>query len=599
LKEPADDGVPRAAGLRLTFLILEGYIYLALIIAIFFAASGFLIWGVLTRRPFIAIVAIMVGVPVAATTARALRALWFLFPEPVGIRVDLNFGAQLYREVQEIAERMGAPRVHRVIVTDANNAAAVQTPRAGVFWPTNTLVLGYPLLATLSVDQIRAVIAHELGHLTHAHSRFASWVHRTRLSWLRLLEILERHQSVPAHVYFLFRFYVPRLDARATAISRQQELLADRLAAAVAGPEVAAQALTAIAIGQRLADETFWPRIYKRVDEDPDPPNPFSQLRPGIWDHVENGAQLLDRLLEQNTTAADTHSALRDRLAKLGEPPRWPGPVQTPAADYFFGAQKQDLAVALDRQWQEPRRRGWRKLHDEIRHRRDRLVQLAALAEPSPEHTFERGRLLECEGDEDTALQLYLSAHRQGLAAGLAAGRILLNREDASGIALIDTAMDADAALIEHGCKSVAEFLERRGRHADAHRYQGRMTRETTKTSMARAERAKLSVVDRLRPCADQNVGIPALSRRLALEPGVRRAFLATKELRYSNGTQLVLAVVVKNGIAADLGERLSREGLLPDGVMLITLGPHDHALEAALGAVAGGLIYDGSPSGG
>ena len=58
-----------------------------------------------------------------------------------------------------------------------------------------------------------------------------------------------------------------------------------------------------------------------------------------------------------------------------------------------------------------------------------------------------------------------VAAHRQGhAAAGLAAGRILLSREDASGIALIDTAMDADAALVKDGCKIVGEFLEGRGR---------------------------------------------------------------------------------------------------------------------------------------
>ena len=154
---------------------------------------------------------------------------------------------------------MGAPRVHRVLVTDVPNASAGQLPRAGVFWPINTLTVGYPLLATLSVDQMRAVIAHELAHITHAHGRFSSWVHRTRMSWVRLLDVLERHQSVPAHVYFLFRFYVPRLHVLAAAVSRRQERLADRLAADLTGPEVAAQALMAIAIGQYLLEHTFWP----------------------------------------------------------------------------------------------------------------------------------------------------------------------------------------------------------------------------------------------------------------------------------------------------------------------------------------------------
>ncbi len=597
MNEPANDGRQRPAHWRLALVILEGYIYLALIVGIFLAASGFLVWGVLTRRPFIAIVAILVGVPVAATTARALRSLWVLFPEPRGIRVSQDFGSQLYRDVQEIAGRVGAPRVHRILVTDVPNASALQIPRAGVFWPMNTLTVGYPLLAILSVDQMRAVIAHELGHITHAHGRFASWVHRTRMSWVRLLDILERHQSVPAHVYFLFRFYVPRLHALAAAVSRQQERLADRLAADLAGPEVAAQALMAIRVGQYLLDHTFWPRIDQRVEEDPNPPNPFSQMGPALWDGSDNKAQLLDRLLRGDTTASDTHPPLRDRLAALNQPPRWPDPVPVTAADYFFGSQKQVLAGALDEQWQETYGRDWTERHSEIRKRRERLAELAALSSPTAEQTFERGALVEHEGDQDAALQLYTAAHGQGhAAAGLAAGRILLNHEDASGIALIDAAMDADAALVEDGCKIVVEFLVDRGRHVDAYRYQRRMTRETTMTSMARAEREELSVLDRLRPCADQSVDAVALARRLALEPDVLRAFLAVKELRYSGGTQTVLAVLAKNAVVSDLGERLREEGLLPDEVIVVALDRRDERVEAALGAVSGARIYDRSP---
>ena len=96
MKAPTNGGVQRAAHWRLTLVILEGYSYLALIVGIFFAASGSLVWGVPTRRPFIAIAAILVGGPVAATTARALRALWFVYPEPSGIPVGPHFGAPLY-----------------------------------------------------------------------------------------------------------------------------------------------------------------------------------------------------------------------------------------------------------------------------------------------------------------------------------------------------------------------------------------------------------------------------------------------------------------------------------------------------------------------
>jgi Zn-dependent protease with chaperone function len=582
-------------------LVLEGYAYLGLIVAIFLAAPAFLVWGVLTRRPFLAIVAILVGVPVVMTTARALRALWFPVREPKGIEVGPHFGARLHREVREIARRIGAPVVHRIVITDANNASALQVPRAGVFWPRNMLCLGYPLLATLSVDQARAVIVHELGHMTHGHGRLSSWVHRTRLSWVRLLEILGQHASVPAHVYFLFRHYVPRLHAHAAAVSRQQELLADQLAADVSGREVAGQTLMAIEIGHHVFHQQFWPRIYARLAEDPDPPDPFSQMGPEIWNTAGDRDELLARLVAGDTGTSDTHPSLRDRLRALRQPPRWPDPVAVTAAEYFFGAQKKELAASFDEAWRDSHGRTWRTRHEEIRKRRERIARLAASSSPSPQETFERGELTEAEGDADAALHLYMSAHQQGhAAAGLAAGRILLDREDASGMALIDAAMDADPDHIEDGCLAAIDFLERRGRRVEAYQYRIRMSRHTTKTATAQAERTTLSVVDRFRPCVDPRVDPVAVARRLALEPGVLRAFLAAKELRYSDGTQIVLAVLTKNGSsvggAAELGERLCRDGLLPPDVIVAALGSHDHELEVALGEAA--LIYDRSRSG-
>jgi hypothetical protein len=408
------------------------------------------------------------------------------------------------------------------------------------------------------------------------------------------MDILGRHRSVPAHVYWLFRHYVPRLHTHATAVSRQQELLADRLAADVTGPGIAGQTLIAIEAAHALFEERYWPRIYERVADDPNPPAPYSQMGPEIWNAVDNRDELLKRLVAADTARSDTHPALRDRLRALQQAPRWPDPVGVTAADHFLGPHKKQVVAALDEEWRHTHGHAWAMRHDEIRRRRERLAQLAALPSPTPAETYERGVLTESDDDFTAALQFYLLAHQDGHArAGLAAGRILLDRDDASGIPLIDAAMEANADLIEDGCRTVVEFLENRGRRAEAYEYRLRLTRQMTNATTAQTERTTLSVTDRFGPCADPRIDPTALARRLAAEPGVLRAFLAAKELRYSSGTQTVLAVLATDGAVADLGERLKREGLLPTETMVAPLGRHDQGLESALGAMA--LIYQRS----
>ena len=73
------------------------------------------------------------------------------------------------------------------------------------------------------------------------------------------------------------------------------------------------------------------------------------------------------------------------------------------------------------------------------------------------------------------------------------------------------------------------------------------------------------------------------------------RAFLATKELRYSRGTLTVLAVLAANGAASGLRERLRCDGVLPDDVTVVVLGRDGQPIEAALAEVSGALIYNRS----
>ena len=579
--------------LKLALLIVEGYLYLALIAAIFLSASGLLVWGLLARRPFVAVVAILVGVPITVTTARALRALWLVSWDAEGVDVGPALGARLFATVQEIAGTVGAPRIHRILVGRAHNASALQARYGWIPWRRNTLILGYPLLATLTRDQTRAVIAHELAHLTHAHGRFSGWVHRTRRMWIQLLDVLERHRSVPAHVYFLYRFYVPRLNRHAAAVSRQHEVIADRLAAEVAGAYAAAQALLAIEIGTYVLEQGYWTRFYERVEQEADIPNPYAAMDPGIWSDVEDKPGVMNRLLAEVTQASDTHPALGDRLRAIDQVPRWPDAPAASAADEFFGARKIEVADMVAREWLDERGPDWRRRHDEMRQRRARLAALDGIATLTPDQAFEYGSLLEEDGRYQAALERYRSAHDAGhAAAGLAAGRLLLDRNDQSGIALIEAAMDADAALGAAGCEAIVDFLEDHGRHVDAHRYRARLNREAATAKIARRERCQLSVVDRFIACADRRIDRAALARIVQAEPAVARAYLVTKELHHSDGTQTVLAVFSKNGDVAGLTDRLHRQAA-PDGVVVVALGRHNEQIESVLREVPGALVFE------
>ena len=180
-------GEARAGNLRLALLLLEGYLYLALIVAAFFAAIGLLAWGFATRRVAIALPGLFIGVPILTATAVTLRALFFRIEVPQGLPVGRDEAPALHDVVDELRRRVRAPRVHGIRIVYHVNATALQIPRLAIFWPRNVLIIGFPLLAALPAGQLRAVIAHELGHFSHAHGRFYQRLYRTRRARLRVI----------------------------------------------------------------------------------------------------------------------------------------------------------------------------------------------------------------------------------------------------------------------------------------------------------------------------------------------------------------------------------------------------------------------------
>ncbi|MFT4584050.1 MAG: Zn-dependent protease with chaperone function [Gammaproteobacteria bacterium] len=109
------------------------------------------------------------------------KSLWVKLEAPGGYRLAKKNCPQLFEEIDSLRRSLKALKIHEVILTADLNAAISQTPRLEVFgWQKNTLILGLELLLTLSPEQARAVVAHEFGHLSGNHSRFAGWIYRIR-----------------------------------------------------------------------------------------------------------------------------------------------------------------------------------------------------------------------------------------------------------------------------------------------------------------------------------------------------------------------------------------------------------------------------------
>lgn len=532
---PAPAPTPPGRIAAITFALL-GYAYvaalLALVLLVGAAGLRFVRWEL----------SIWFLIPVLGVAGLLLQSLWVSLPAPEGIILSRNDAGTLFATVDALRLALRAPAIYTIMLTDDLAVRAVQQPDLGLFGRyRNTLLVGLPLLQSLSWDQLRAVLARELALMAGTPGWSDGWLRRRRLLWGRLLEQLEGEQRWwRVAVRPFFRWYVPRFLAYSAPLVGVQELAADHAAAAATSPRHAADALLALAVARRFLDHEFWPGVYRQLPTRRDPPAPFASLQAALDEALHSAASdtWLAAALHDPADAAGPTPALAERLAALGQEPRLPPPA-TPAAGQIF-ISRLDLAVRdIDIRWQAGIARAWREQHFYARETIDALRALDTAARTRPlslDEALQRARWTEEFGSTDEALARYreaLAADPERPEASFAVGRLLLARGDDTGLATLDHAMTHDPDRILAACALAVPFLAARGRAADADRYRLRAQRRVQLLQAARAERTDIARDDRLSPhtlTADQ---LAWVTGNLATFPDLRVAYLARKDALY------------------------------------------------------------------
>ncbi len=478
----------------------------------------------------------------------ALRAMWVKFPRPPGRDIQRADAPRLFHEIDEVRRALAAPHLHRIVVNAAWNASMHQRPRLSVlWWYENSLVLGLPLMAGLTRAQFRAILAHELAHASRYHGRFGSWIYRLRTTWDSVLSYVteERHWTRVLLDGFL-KLYVPYFDAYSLVLVREHELEADRAAVELAGRDAHGQALVALEVINGLVNQVFQPMVRRQAEQSPEPPTGvFRQLlgliqaRP-VFDWRTN----LHKLLRAKTKAADTHPALRERLAAVGYVPADDEPglereMEESAAHYYFGAELDRVIQGLEADWQSSMAEQWRNRHAFVR--RSRLV-IAELSQQA-----EHGTLRE----EAAWRRANLTAQVDGLAAAIPSlrylverspdhaagnyllGQALLQQGDRAGLEYLQRAMQQDPTCAPQVNYLIAAFHESQGEERDAKRFRHRGYEANTVAAAAEVERRGVRPDDHVLP-PDVSPDVRARLRETLLKmPEIRRAYLARKDVEY------------------------------------------------------------------
>ncbi len=540
--EPMAKSNPSGYEMRVISLALVGYAYLAAVVALLILLIGGALAAIATLK-LIAIKVLLVLVPIIWLVA---KALWVKFPPPEGVEVTQAYSPALFAMIEKLRKELRCARFHHVLISNDFNAAVYQNPRLGPLgWCRNYLLIGLPLMKALSPAQLEAVLAHEFGHLAGGHGALGNHLYRLRLSWARLLGMLEHERSVGRFLFQpFFNWFSPYFSAYSFPLARANEYQADAVAGRLCGNKVMAEALTGVAVVADYLDTKFWPGVHKQAEHEPAPAfAPFHAMSTQFSqaDLTESVQTSIELALKRVANVDDTHPPFGDRLKALGESPAFVAPAAGVAADTLLGSSLSRITDLYHEEWKRSITPSWQARHESVQVGREKMASFAERERygetlPTAE-AFEHAMLIGDIGAGKEECLSYLRALRarapEHAPTSYHLGSHLLALGDNAGIALVEECMAADEESVLPGCALLFDYCKRHQLNAEADRFQLMYEQKSGHARAAHEEETNVKVAESFEAHGLQPEKIAALCEQLNAVKEIRRVYFVRRRLKH------------------------------------------------------------------
>ncbi len=279
------------------------------------------------------------------------------FAKPSGLDITEEKFPHLYKLIQELREEFANPKIDQIILRDKYEIKVIKTPRTGLpFMNSSTLIIGLPVLQTMSPLYFRALLARKIGQLSTQHTPIS-----TRLCFLNDIwcqfKVSCKHSRNPfaKALGFYFQVYCAIYQTFLMPLLQQEELEADSYGMDLVHIQDMVECIVYDEVVAQFLAKKYWPKIYHMAKRSKVPEFlPYAQMtkvvKAGITD--DEISQTVQAALKVEEINPAPMPSLRRRLNHLGQAkPLPPKRLAKTAAQYYLGSSLEKIIQVFDKRW--------------------------------------------------------------------------------------------------------------------------------------------------------------------------------------------------------------------------------------------------------
>ena len=484
---------------RLVFIVYLGYFAVFLY---FFSFAGLLAALILYShsiplRMIILFIILLVAVG---------RVFFQRIPPPTGLQVKQDKFPELYSLIQDAKQLTNGPDLHRIVINFDYNAAVIQIPRLWLLLGgyRNYLMIGLPLLSSLSPEEFKAVLCHEFGHLTKNHSKFQQQVMKVAMIW----EILGELNFMILLLFYPFvKIYSPILEAYISVYQRSDEYEADQIAIKATGKEACAVSLWKVHVLGGYFEDNYEKILLEKAIASKEPDISITRLFQEICS-IPIISPKLDVYREQQkkiqTAPWDTHPSLADRLKAMGTDIPEKTPEVDSVAKTLLYTPVSDSRGILDTLWIKENREIWTIVHETGKSAMTMIKRLDSKDRKlwTAEDALNYVGRMELFRDKSEIISLYeqfIASFPENLFLKLNYGNYLFELRDDNGMKYVKQAMK-EPVLAMHAAEAATMYLHSAGRENEVEEIITEMENRMNEIGRALEKRAEVSAENHIVP---------------------------------------------------------------------------------------------------